>query len=191
VPGAAGLQYGVGIGEGRGSMVDDVAVFARGEFSPAGLASLSIAPDRLPGFHLGISALSDTIPAPEGRYRELDRTISASYVNEGIEFRSEWSRMDHRLQSDGSGHVTEGWYALLSMRLRGSLETLRPYVLLDRLKVAKDEPYLASVRDQHTLAVGTRWDAAKHLAVKLDYRFARPSGRRSHDSVRLQTAISF
>ena len=191
LPGPAGLQYGVGFGEGRGSMVDDVAVFARGTFSPAGLASLSIAPDRFPGFHLGVSALSDTIPAPEGRYREIDRTISTSYVNKGIEFRSEWSRMNHRLQSDGSGHVTQGWYALLSMRLRGSFEKLRPYVLLDRLKVAKDEPYLASVRDQHTLAVGARWDAARHLALKVDYRFEHGSGRPSHDSVRLQAAISF
>ncbi|HEX3107632.1 MAG TPA: hypothetical protein VHU41_00970 [Thermoanaerobaculia bacterium] len=191
VPGTAGVHYGVGIGEGRSKALDDVALLSGGSVSPAGLLSLSIAPDRLTGFQLGAAALVDTIPAAEGKYHEVDRTLSTSYVNRGIEFRSEWSRMDHRLQGSGTTYVTEGWYALLSVRLRGPLKVLRPYVLFDRLNVAKGEPYLATVNDQHSWAAGTRWDATKYLALKLDYRVQTRSTSDSRDVVRLQLAISF
>jgi hypothetical protein len=191
IPGAAGLRYGLGIGQGRGQKVDDVAMFVRGDVSPAGLLSLSIEPDRLTGFRLGVSALGDDIPATEGKYREIDRTVSTSYVKGGIEFQSEWSRMDHRLRSTGRTYVTEGWYALLSVRLGGRFDKLRPYVLLDRLDVALDEPYLANVPDQHSWAVGSRWDVAPRLALKFDYRFQSRLAPRARDAVRLQAAISF
>jgi hypothetical protein len=190
IPGSAGMRYGVGLGQGRGHRVDDVALFA-GDVSPAGLLSFSIEPERLTGFRFGVSALSDSIPATEGKYRELDRTFSTSYVNNGIEFRSEWSRMDHRLRSTGTTYVTEGWYALLSVRMGGRLKTFRPYVLLDRLDVAMGEPYLANVPDQHSWAVGSRWDAGPNLAFKIDYRFQSRLAPRARDAVRLQAAISF
>jgi hypothetical protein len=191
LPGTAGLHYGVGIGQGRGQTLDDVTVFPRGDSAPAGLLSLSIEPDRFPGFRLGGSALVDTIPAAEGKYRELDRTFSTSYVNGGVELRSEWSRMDHRLERSGTTDRTEGWYALASMRLRGSLSTFRPYVLIDRLDVAKDEPYLASVHEQHSWAAGTRWDVAKYLVLKVDYRIQTRSSARAGNALRLQAAIAF
>src|ERR1700686_338675 len=52
IAGAAGLRYGVGIGQGRGRTIDDVSLFARGDVSPAGLLSFSIEPDRFPGLRL-------------------------------------------------------------------------------------------------------------------------------------------
>lgn len=190
IPGRAGVHYGAGVGEGRGPNVEDTGAIDRSG-SPAALVSLSIEPEQLAGFRLGAAILRDGIPAPEGRYRELDTTLSGSYVNNGVEVRSEWSRMDHRLESSGHSYVTAGWYALLSERLDGKLQTLRPYVMLDCLTVAEGEPYLADVPTQRAWAIGTRWDATKNLSFKLDYRSQRRAGQDRRRELRLQVGISF
>jgi hypothetical protein len=190
IPGSAGVHYGAGIGASRGPNVEDTGSLGRSG-SSAALLSLSIEPEHIAGFRAGAAILRDGIPAREGRYRELDTTLSSSYVNNGLELRSEWSRMDHRLESSGHSYVTQGWYALLSKRLNGGLQMLRPYVLVDRLAVAEGEPYLADVPTQSAWAVGTRWDAAKNLSFKLDYRSQRRAGQDRRREFRLQAGISY
>lgn len=188
VPGSAGLSYGLGLGRGRGRTRDDIGPFS-GSGSAAGLLSVSIAPERLSGWEAGAAAFLDEIPAPEGTYHELDYTVSSSYTGGPIEFRSEWSRMDHRL--NGRAHVTQGWYALVSTRLPGAFQKLRPYALVDRLDVAGDEPYLAGVRDQRAWALGTRWDAASWLALKLDFRSQRARSPARERLLRLELDVAF
>jgi len=190
VPGAAGLRYGVGIGEGRGQSRDDTSPLF-GKTSAAGLLSVSFAPEAIAGWEIGGAALLDDIPAPEGTYREFDETLSTSYLHGPLELRGEWSRMNHRLQSGGHTHVTQGWYALLSLRLPGKLREFRPYALLDHLDVAEDEPYLADVHDQRAWAAGIRWDAASKVVLKLDYRSERASSPEFERRIRLQLAVAF
>ena len=190
VPGAAGLRYGAGVGEGRGQSRDDIAPLT-GPTSPAGLLSLSFAPDSIDGFEIGGAALIDDIPAPEGTYREVDETVSTSYVRGPIELRGEWSRMNHKPRSGGPTRVTQGWYALFSARLPGALREFRPYFLLDSLDVARDEPYLADIHDQRAWAAGVRWDAASRLVLKVDFRSQRASSPEFERRVRLQMAVAF
>jgi hypothetical protein len=186
-PGAAGLHYGVGIGEGRGTTRDDTSL--TGPTSAAGFLSVAAAPDAVPGWTIGAAGFADRIPAPEGTYDELDGTLSTSYLRGPLEVRGEWSRMDHRL--DGRSHVTQGWYALLSWRLPDGLRTLRPYVLFDRLDVAHDEPYLAGIQDQRAWSAGVRWDATAHLVLKGDYQSQTAGEPGQERRIRLQVAVAF
>lgn len=190
IPGTAGLRYGAGLGAGRGHSRDDIA-FLSGSASLAGLVSVSFTPDALPGGQIAAAALIDDIPAPEGTYREIDETLSASYVSGPVELRAEWSRMDHRLQRTGRTHVTRGWYALLSVRLPDPLRRLRPYVLVDRLDVAQNEPYLADVLDQRAWAAGLRWDAARRVALKVDFQSQRARTREAERRIRAELAVAF
>ncbi len=190
VPGTAGLRYGIGIGAGRGRTRDDTLPLAHST-SAAGLVSVSFSPDALPGGEIGAAALVDDIPAPEGTYREIDGTLSASYVSGPFELRSEWSRMDHRRQSTGRTYVTQGWYALLSARLPDPVRRLRPYVLLDRLDVARGEPYLADVRDQRAWSAGVRWDAARRVAVTVDFQSQHARTREAERRIRAELAVAF
>ena len=187
VPGSAGLRYGAGLGEGRGRSREDTSI---GDATSAALlASLSFAPDSVPGWSIGAAALEDRIPAPEGTYREIDATLSMNFVRGPAEVRAEWSRMDHRLE--GRTHTTSGGYALVSWRLPGGLDSLRPYVLFDRLEVARDEPYLSAVSDQRAWSSGVRWDVTPHLVVKIDYQSQRARERSEERRVRLQVAAAF
>jgi hypothetical protein len=190
VPGAAGLRYGAGLGEGRGESRDDTSPLF-GKTSLAGLFSLSFAPESIPGWELGGAALLDDIPAPEGTYHEFDQTLSTSYVHGPFEFRGEWSRMNHRPDFGGPTRVTTGWYTLLSTRFPGTLRQLRPYLLFDRLDVAHGEPYLSDVHDQRAWASGVRWDASRHFVLKFDYRSQRAASRAYERLFRLQLAVAF
>ncbi len=186
-PGAAGFRYGAGIGAGRGRSRDDVTF--TGAASPAGVASIAFAPAAVPGWTIGAAAFADRIPAPEGTYREIDETLSTTFLRGPLELRGEWGRMDHRL--DGVTHRTTGWYALASWRLGGALESLRPYVLLDRLDVANEEPYLSDVPDQRAWSAGVRWDASSHLVLKLDYQSQRARAPEEERRIRMQVAVAF
>ena len=187
VPGAAGFRYGAGIGAGRGRSRDDVTL--TGAASPAGLVSAAFSPAALPGWTIGGAALVDRIPAPEGTYDEFDETLSTSFLRGPLELRGEWGRMEHRLS--GTAHVTTGWYALVSWRLGGRLESLRPYVLLDQLDVANEEPYLADVPDQRAWSGGIRWDATRHVVLKVDYQSQRARAAEEERRARLQVAVAF
>ena len=187
VPGSAGLRYGAGVGEGRGRSREDTSV--RGATSAALLASISFAPDSVPGWSIGAAALEDRIPAPEGTYREIDATLSTNFLRGPAEIRAEWGRMDHRRA--GVSHATSGGYALVSWRLPGPLDSLRPYLLIDRLDVARDEPYLSGVSDQRAWSSGVRWDVTPHLVVKVDFQSQRARERTEERRVRLQVAAAF
>ena len=186
LPGSLGLTYGGGIGETRGRSRDEVQPFVRGT-GDAVLFSVSVAPDTLAGLEGGFSAYRGGIPAPDGRLREYDATFSAGYVRDAIEIRGEWAEMRHERSSDGRRYRTHGWYALASYRWA----SLRPYVLLDHLRVAHDEVYLRDLHDQSAAAVGLRWDLTRWLAAKTDLRSrSGRSGNRDRE-LRMQLAFSF
>ncbi len=168
LPGPAGLQYGVGIGEARGERRDDIQPLFGHRATPSLLVSLSASPVAITGLDVGVSEYAGDIPAPDVRLRERDTTLFASYVRGGLELRGEWAEMIHRPFSGGRQFITRGWYVLTSFRARGRLHRLRPYFILDRLNVAPDEQYLNGVFDQRAWAVGVRWDARNWLALKTD-----------------------
>jgi hypothetical protein len=188
VPGSGGLRYGAGVGKGRGRSREDTPL-GGGPTTAALLASVSFAPDAVPGWSIGAAALLDRIPAPEGNYREIDETFSTNFVRGPAELRAEWGRMDHRRA--GEPHVTRGGYALLSWRLPGQFSSLRPYLLIDRLDVARDEPYLAELSNQRAWSAGVRWDVTAHLVVKIDFQSQRERERSEERRARLQVAAAF
>lgn len=191
LPGPLGLTYGLGVGEGRGKVRDEIQPLADPESTPAAVVSLGVAPDAVPGLELGVSAYRGRIPSPEGHLRELDRTVSASYVSGSLEFRSEWSRMNHTLISDGHKFTTSGSYALLSYRLKGNLQKLRPYLLLDHLSLPETERYLDKVRETKAWAAGVRWDLSSRVALKFDFRSQTIADRPDENLLRLQAAFNF
>lgn len=190
--GPLGVQYGAGVGKARGSRRDEIQPLFDRESSISQLASLSIAPDALPGWQLGGSEYGGDIPAPDGAMREVDYSLFTAYVHGGAELRAEWAEMHHtRVGGDGRRFTSHGWFALASWRPRGRWEVLRPYVLVDMLDVAVGEPYLRDVNDQRAMAVGLRWDARRRLAVKTDVRDQLAPGGGRERLLRLQVAISF
>ena len=126
-----------------------------------------------------------------GRIHERDVTLSINYVASGNEVRAEWARMNHRLSSSPMSYRTTGYYMLLSRRLSGRAERVRPYFLLDRLTVARDETYLADATDENAWATGVRYDVSQRFSVKGEYRSQRAINGDRETVVGVQFGLSF
>lgn len=188
-PRAFGVTYQLGVGNGRGSMLDEIQVDADRDRRRAVIIGAGLAPPRVPGLEVGVTAYRDDFESEFGPIEETDVTLSGSYLGRGLEVRGEWGRMFHELA--GVDHETTGWYLLLSHQLMGRLEQLRPYVMYDDLDVAAGEAFLEGAEDQNAWIAGFRWDVARNVAVKMDYRSQRV-GREDRDGVvRVQAAFSF
>jgi hypothetical protein len=191
VPGPLGLRYGAGLGEARAAVRGDIQPPLDEKTNAAALLTLGIAPDIAAGLDVSIARYQGHIPAASGALREHDSTIAVSYARGGFDARGEWAQMIHERTADMRSFRTRGWYAQVSWRPRGRWEMLRPYVLLDRLSVARGEEYLADVSDENAWAAGMRWDVLRRLVVKGDLRSQLTRQGNREKAVRLQVAVSF
>ena len=186
-----GLRYEVGVGNGRGQILDEVQVGGDANGSKAIVASLGFAPAFSPGWELYFTGYFDRIPATDGELREQDFTVSTSYLARGLEVRAEWGRMQHTPEGASFDYRTTGWYVLVSRRLPGRWDFLRPYLFLDHLEVAKGERFLEGVPDEASWTGGLRFDLNAGTAVKAEYR-SQKIGAGEHDGVvRAQVAVAF
>lgn len=190
VPGSMGISWGVGAGAGPGRDRESTPLTER-DRSLAGLLSLSMSPDAVPGLELAVAEYGGNVHINPGLLRERDVTFSASYTASGYELRGEWARMNHHLTSVSTTYLTTGYYTLFSKRLTGSAERVRPYLLFDRLKVARGEQYLAEATDENAWATGVRYDVNRHVSVKGEYRSQRALNGDRESVVGLQLGVSF
>jgi hypothetical protein len=188
--GPLGLSYGAGVGAGSGKSRDELPIFGD-DRSAAVLLSLSMAPDALPGLEVGVAAYSQRLHDRAEPLRERDVTFSASYVNNGTEVRAEWARMTHRGTRTGIKHETTGYYALASKRLSGRFERARPYILIDRLRLAEGETYFGEATDENAWAAGLRYDVTKRWTVKGEVRSQRGLHDDREKVLGLQIGLAF
>ena len=188
--GRAGLSYALGVGNGRGRVLDEVQVGSDANRQKAVVASLGLNPDAVPGLALYVAAYFDRIPAVSGSLREQDYTGSAAYVRGNVELRGEWSRLGHESVDSGIKYKTTGWYALAAYRLSG-LGGVKPCLLIESLNVADDEAFLEGAQDEEAWALGLRWDANRWVALKGDYRSRRLEGGDREGAIRFQLAVNF
>ena len=152
--GPVGPSYAVGVGNGRGHILDEVQMTADANNQRAVVVSFGVNPDAAPGLSVSASGYFDCIPAEGGSLRERDAALSGSYVRGPVEVRTEWSRMMHTTVASRTEYVTTGWYALMAYRLSGRLARIKPYVMIDGLDAAEGEAFFEDVRDEDALGRG-------------------------------------
>ena len=190
VPGSLGIAWSAGAGLGPGRERDETSILNPGS-APAAVLSLSVSPDQYPGLELAAAEYIGEVSIDRSTMHERDATISANYVANGYEFRSEWARMSHRFASSSSAFVTNGYYALFSKRLTGRLERFRPYLLLDHLNVANGESYLSEATDENAWATGLRFDLTQRVTMKAEYRSQRSIEGKRESVAGVQFGLSF
>jgi hypothetical protein len=191
LPGPLGLGYGAGVGSGPEENAHEEASALDRHRTPAGLLSLSVAPDAFHGLELAIAAYAQHLPVQPEALRERDVTLSLNYAEQGTEIRAEWARMTHEVINSVLVYRSTGYYLLLSKRLSGRAERARPYILVDRLQLAPGEIALENVPSESAWATGVRYDFTRHLSVKGEYRSQRaPHGDREN-LLGMQVGLSF
>lgn len=189
--GSAWLNYALGIGNGRGHILDEVQVSSDANDDKAIVASMGASPEILPGFELHVSTYLDLIPADSSSIRERDGALSVSFVSGDWEVRSEWSRLGHEENSSGTHFRTTGWYVLGAYRIRFGGFQPKLYVLAEQLDVPETETFLEGARDEKAWVLGARWDANRWVALKCDIRSSKVDGAQRAEQLRTQLAVNF
>lgn len=189
LPGSLGIVWGGGAGAGPGRVRGSTPLSK--DRSPATLFSLSMSPDSIPGLELAAAAYLGRVDLRPGHISERDVTLSINYVASGNEVRGEWARMSHRISSIPNPYRTSGYYVLVSRRLAGRAERLRPYFLLDRLTIARGETYLADATDENAWAAGVRFDVTQRFTLKGEYRSQRSINGDRETVAGIQLGFSF
>lgn len=184
------FSYQVGLGNGRGEILDEVQTTGDRNSSKAGVVRLGLSPAGAPGLEISAAGYFDEIPAASGPLDETDYSLAVVYENHGYELRSEWSRMQHDPQVPGPGFETSGWYVLFSATVFDRWPALRPYLFVDRLDVDPAEAFLEGVQDVEAWVVGMRWDIGGSTAIKADFRSETVGGSLDNDLVRIQLAVA-
>lgn len=185
----AGLRYQVGVGNGRGGILDEIQVGSDRNRAKAAFLTLSVSPAS--GWQIRATGYADRIAAETGELRERDYSLATGYERRGLEVKAEFGEMRHRPVAGGSSYKTQGYYALVSKRLSGRVRDLRPYVLYDRLRPAPDEAFLEQAPDERAFVLGGRFDARDTFALKVEYRSQRKGSAAREGVVRAQAAIAF
>jgi len=189
--GAVGPSYTLGLGNGRGTSLDDVQMGGDANTNRAVVATFGVSPEATPGLSVSVSGYFDTIPAPDESLKERDATVSGSYVRGDVEVRAEWSRMRHTTVESATAYDTTGWYTLIAYRLPAGAARIKPYVVVEGLNAAEGEAFLEHTPDEDAWAVGARWDANRWVALKADYRSRRIEHADRFGTMRAQLAVNF
>jgi hypothetical protein len=179
-----------GAGAGPGSERDSIPIFSP-DRSPAGFLSASVAPFGIEGWESGFAVYTQHIPSKPIALRERDFTLFSNYVNRGTEIRAEWARMEHQRTRMRQIFRNQGYYVLISKRLRGSAEHARPYVLVDHLNLDSADPYLREATNENAWAAGLRYDFKEWLSAKGEFRAQRALDGSRKSIIGLQIGVSF
>lgn len=176
VPTALGLNYTVGVGNGRSESLTRAG--DAGDVNDNRAVSLSLfarPPDPF-GLRVGGSVHFDRA-SPETGPSVSERILSTHVIWEGngAELLAEYARGRHeaRAPATGEGH-TEGGYVQVGYRLVGVVRELKPYLRGEWLEVGGADPLLAGrLEDYRAWLGGLRWDFASTTALKAELRGER------------------
>ncbi|HEY7896967.1 MAG TPA: hypothetical protein VIC03_00995 [Gemmatimonadaceae bacterium] len=170
-----GLQYMLGVGNGRGSTISRAGDAGDVNGSRALAASLSARPVALFGMKMGIGYYRDRISAASGV--TADEGISSAYVawqREQPEFIAEYVHLAHSPAAGGSTTGSDAYYAQLAYRLNGSARAWKPYVRAERTTVSPTDVIFAPLNLGYEGGIGgVRYDFTSFAALKAEYRRER------------------
>jgi len=187
------LNYQLGVGNGRASVISRGGDAGDSNDHRAWLANAFIKPDDLFGLQAGGSVYGDRITLANGR--EFDETIVAAHAawqREDPEFIAEVAAIRHDDDLTGAITWSNAWYVQAAYRLPQAGALWKPYFRFEHIGVADEDVAFAGVPELDQATLGVRYDLTLYAAVKGEYR----TWTRGPDSVRnhgafFQVAFTF
>ena len=165
------LNYNLGVGNGRGSVLSRAGDFGDVNNNKAWLATVFVKPDRLYGLQLGGSAYRDKINAigrPETR--EWIHSAHVVWSKEKPEFIAEFFNVNHRQPGAGVSVNSQAMYAQVAYRLPRA-DQWKPYYRYEYTHIPlADSIFRGIVSNLSGSTFGTRYDISDFAAAKFEYR---------------------
>jgi hypothetical protein len=190
--GGAGLNYSVGVGNGRGTIISRAGDAGDNNNNRAWVANLYARPAGLYGLQLGVSVYRDKITLADGRnFREWITGAHLVWTKESPEFLAEFANVNHRQVQTNLVSNSQAFYVQLGYRLPWFEKTLKPYYRFEYTHTPHSEQVFVN-QDLVGSTLGIRYDITNYAAFKGEYRnTGRQAGQPVVNGLFLQTAFTF
>jgi hypothetical protein len=190
--GGLNLNYNVGLGNGRSSVLSRAGDWGDLNNNKAWLTTVFIKPDKLYGLQVGASVYRDKIDVT-GRPQAQEWIESAHVVwsKEKPEFIAEFFNINHK--QPGSGLVTnsQSWYAQLAYRLPMA-DRWKPYYRYEYIHTPVADAIFRGLNlNLSGSTVGVRFDISSFAAFKFEYRNQARPGLANTNVAWAQTSFTF
>jgi hypothetical protein len=190
--GGLNLNYNVGIGNGRSSVLSRSGDWGADNDKKAWLTTVFIKPDKLYGLQLGGSLYRDKIDAigiPEAY--EWIESAHVVWTKESPEFIAEFFNVSH--QQPGSNVVTnnQAWYAQVAYRLPMA-ERWKPYYRYEYIHTPFSDVIFRGLNlGLSGSTLGVRYDISSFAAFKFEWRNQNRPGLPTINLAWAQTDFTF
>ncbi|MEX2264613.1 MAG: hypothetical protein WD696_21845 [Bryobacteraceae bacterium] len=191
---AAGLNlnYNVGLGNGRGSLVGQAGDFGDNNNFRASLVNLFVKPDRFFGLRVGASAYRDKITLLGGReFREWITSGNIVWTKESPEFIAEFANVNHKPVDGGLSTNSQAWYVQAAYRLPGAANLWKPYYRYEHMRIPLADIPFQNFPPISGSVLGMRYDISQFVALKLEYRNQRTPGQPRMNGAFVQSSFTF
>lgn len=192
--GALGLNYDVGIGNGRSSNISLAGDAGDVNNNRAWLANIYSQPTRFYGLQVGGSVYRDEITLANGRnYREWISAANLEWLKETPEFIAEFANVNHQDLQTGLTYNSQAFYVQVADRLPWFEKQWKPYYRFEYIHIPQGEPvFVATLQDLVGSTLGVRYDITSYAAFKAEYRYTKQGVNEPFvNGVFLQTAFVF
>jgi len=190
--GRLGLDYKIGLGNGRHSNIAAAGDAGDINSDKAWMAQINSKPRNLFGLNVGIGIYNDEIPLLDGTdAKESTVSAYAVWTKESPEIMFEYLHSTHELLTDSSvsGDV-DAWYAQVGYRLKNKYKNWKPYARLERTRVDDSDPLLgAEGLDYDGGVLGVRWDFNSYATLKAEYRNEEFNNTGRENNFRIQVSF--
>jgi hypothetical protein len=173
------LNYKVGIGNGRGSVISRAGDAGDNNASPASVVNLFTKPDRAFGLQVGGSLYLDKITLANGReFRERIVAAHAIWEKEDPEVIAEIASVRHRDLGDALTNSSVAYYIQTAYRLPWFDRLWKPYYRFEHIDIAGMDPVFQGVPNLNGSTLGVRYDISTLAALKTEARVRRRASNR-------------
>src|SRR6266404_3575136 len=189
--GGAGLSYNVGVGNGRGSMINRPGDAGDNNDNRAWVANIYSRPQRFSGLQLGASVYRDKITLAGGDFREWISDAYVVWTKETPEFLAEFANVNHRKVLTNLSTNSQAFYVQLGYRLPWFERSVKPYYRFEYTHTPLSEQVF-TIQDLVGSTLGVRYDITNYAAFKTEYRnFRRGIGEPRVNGWFAQTDFTF
>jgi hypothetical protein len=191
--GGLNLNYNVGLGNGRGTIISRAGDFGDNNNNRAWLVNLFAKPDHPFGLRFGASVYRDKItPAAGLNAREWIQSGHIVWQKENPEFIAEFANITHEtIAGRAATFNSQAWYVQVGYRLPGIAVLWKPYYRFEYIHIPKSDPIFLGVPGLAGSVAGVRYDISSFAALKLEYRNQWRPGQVRVNGIFAQTSFTF
>lgn len=169
--GGLNVNYNVGIGNGRGSILSRGGDFGDINNNRAWLANVFIRPNLLYPLQVGGSVYRDEVnPLTGPAAREWIQSGHIVWHKENPEFIAEFANVSHRPIFSSVRSNSQAWYLQTAYRLPWNGSAWKPYFRFEYTHVPNSDTLFRAVPSFNASTAGIRYDLTTFAALKFEFR---------------------